>query len=967
MANLGDIGTAYVTVELDFKRAFEEAKQAGSTIPPVDLRVDLDQSQVTREVEQKVTVAQKAAGQVDATVDLDQAQVTGAVRRAVTTASAAAGAIPVRISPASLAAASNGIKTSLGGAFATVGKIGRASLFPVALAFGGVALQLKAGKEDADKYSETMASLKSVLSGAGKHSGITTKQVAALSGALESQSGIAEETISQGVGALVRVGGVSKKTLPGATQLLLDMGVAMKGVGTEGVSLQSQAIKLGRGLGDPVKALKLFSRQGVTFSKSQEDMVKNLVETGQSAKAQEIIIKQLQARFGGAAAAFGSTTKGQLLIARDAFEDARRDITGRILPSIIPVVTQVGGQIADVLNKNQKPIAEFVTGFVKGAGAVIKFITTSKPFHQVLAGIGAVIKGVASGLKGFAKSFGDAFKGDGTKKASTFGATIKKLGEDIGKLASTTLPKLGSALGTAAAFLTEHTALVKLLVAAFVAYKIAVGLAAAKTAAIAVIQTAYSIGLGVITAATTAYTAVQWLLNAALTANPIGLVIVAIGALVAVLVIAWKKSETFKKIVIGVWNGIKRAVVAAVVGVKNAAVAAFTAIVEFLKKWGPTVLAVLAGPLGLVVLAIAKHWDAIKAKAIAVFGFVKNHIKGAITDIKNFISSVDLSAAGRAIMQGLKDGLVAGFEKVKDFIRTVGTWIKEQKGPISADRKLLFDEGGAIMSGFLRGLKDKYAAVKTWVTDIGGFFKDSISPAELDISGVLLGTSKITDMTNKLKERLQIPAGVDFGVGGPAGFLHPTSGWADTLSQAHLIERMFGMHMGSGLRTFDTVPGPGVSQHTLGEAVDWGDASNTNAQLNNLASFASKLPAIFKQVIWQNSLWANGGPTGAFVGGHLDHVHLGWQGRRAAGGGVRKGQQYQWNERGREMFIPQQGGYVMNAGRTKELVSALKSLANRPQTGNSDSRVVNIHSNAVDPRAVGSIVMSNLGGAFGRA
>lgn len=55
------------------------------------------------------------------------------------------------------------------------------------------------------------------------------------------------------------------------------------------------------------------------------------------------------------------------------------------------------------------------------------------------------------------------------------------------------------------------------------------------------------------------WAAAQWVLNAAMSANPIGLVIVAIGALVALFVIAWKHSETFRKIIIGAWNGIKSA------------------------------------------------------------------------------------------------------------------------------------------------------------------------------------------------------------------------------------------------------------------------------------------------------------------------------------------------------------------------------------------------------------------------
>lgn len=57
--------------------------------------------------------------------------------------------------------------------------------------------------------------------------------------------------------------------------------------------------------------------------------------------------------------------------------------------------------------------------------------------------------------------------------------------------------------------------------------------------------------------ATAAWAAGQWLLNAALTANPIGLVIAAIALLVAGLVLAWNKSETFRNAVKGLWEVVK--------------------------------------------------------------------------------------------------------------------------------------------------------------------------------------------------------------------------------------------------------------------------------------------------------------------------------------------------------------------------------------------------------------------------
>lgn len=58
-------------------------------------------------------------------------------------------------------------------------------------------------------------------------------------------------------------------------------------------------------------------------------------------------------------------------------------------------------------------------------------------------------------------------------------------------------------------------------------------------------------------AAAKVYAAAQWLLNAAMSANPIALVVIALAALVAGLIVAYKKSETFRKIVTAALNGVK--------------------------------------------------------------------------------------------------------------------------------------------------------------------------------------------------------------------------------------------------------------------------------------------------------------------------------------------------------------------------------------------------------------------------
>lgn len=76
--------------------------------------------------------------------------------------------------------------------------------------------------------------------------------------------------------------------------------------------------------------------------------------------------------------------------------------------------------------------------------------------------------------------------------------------------------------------------------------------------AIAAIRTgALAAYTGVVTAATALWTGAQWLLNVALNANPIGLVVLAIAALVGGIMLAWNKSEGFRAAVYGLWEAAK--------------------------------------------------------------------------------------------------------------------------------------------------------------------------------------------------------------------------------------------------------------------------------------------------------------------------------------------------------------------------------------------------------------------------
>lgn len=113
---------------------------------------------------------------------------------------------------------------------------------------------------------------------------------------------------------------------------------------------------------------------------------------------------------------------------------------------------------------------------------------------------------------------------------------------------------LVAAFKSATKFLGEHKEIIGAAVAAYLTYQ-------AITLAVTVAQGAVAFATGI-------WTAAQWALNAALTANPIGLVITAIAALVAVGIILYKNWDTITAAVSRAWDWFKNKMAPAVDAVR---------------------------------------------------------------------------------------------------------------------------------------------------------------------------------------------------------------------------------------------------------------------------------------------------------------------------------------------------------------------------------------------------------------
>lgn len=166
---------------------------------------------------------------------------------------------------------------------------------------------------------------------------------------------------------------------------------------------------------------------------------------------------------------------------------------------------------------------------------------------------------------------------------------------------------------------------------------------------------------------------------------------------------------------------------------------------------------VIGAIIGLVALVIA-NWDKISKFTSEAWGNIVSFITGAIENIKsgvrtgidnviNFFVNLPgrilgalgnlgslLLGAGGQILDGFLSGLTAGFEKVKNFVGGIGSWIANNKGPKAYDLALLVPAGGWIMDGLNKGIQKSMPELGSTLGDVSWMVANGIDP-ELSGSG----------------------------------------------------------------------------------------------------------------------------------------------------------------------------------------------------------------------------------------
>lgn len=386
-----------------------------------------------------------------------------------------------------------------------------------------------------------------------------------------------------------------------------------------------------------------------------------------------------------------------------------------------------GTEMADAIKSGRLEYGDFLK-IIEGSEG-----TVSKTYEETQDGfdkIAVVIQNVKTELAEFVGEIMDKY-GPQIEKSIT---KITKNAKKVVKWAIKNLPEIEAAIagiGTAMAVLFVANKIMA-MVKAFQAYKLT----------------------------TEGATVAQWALNAAMNANPIGIIVAAIAGLVAAFVVLWNKSDKFREFWLNLWDTIKEKAIAAWDGIK----AAWEVVADFFKTLWEKIKNSFA--FEMLVEGFKHAWESIKAVwdvVVAYFEMIWNNIKLIFSVVKSVLSG-DFSGAWEAIKK-IWNNVKGYFQTVWNSIKTifaldtVKEFFKNSFSKAWTAIKGVFSGVGEFFGGIWDTIKEKFSSIGTKVGDaIGGAFKTAVNAV---IATVENGINFIPDAVNKMLDKINELPGVE--------------------------------------------------------------------------------------------------------------------------------------------------------------------------------------------------------------
>jgi len=293
--------------------------------------------------------------------------------------------------------------TKAGSSFTGMGSVMTGVLQGVGQGLVGLASQL-AGKalsavtdfvggaiEEASAWNSVIAQTEAVIKSTGSAAGLTATEMSNMAQAMSATNGaslFSDDAILGAQNVLATFTNIKGENFGSATQSIIDMSQAL------GIDLDGAAMQVGKALNDPIKGIAALGRSGVQFTAEQEAMIKAMVEGGDVAGAQSLMMKELNTQFGGSAAAAVGTYAGQQIVLKEKFADIQQTLG----EALMPILMQFGTFMSDTVVPAVKSAVEALSGFITSMNETG---TTSGVFDTIrgaIAGVPGVLAQMSAGL-----------------------------------------------------------------------------------------------------------------------------------------------------------------------------------------------------------------------------------------------------------------------------------------------------------------------------------------------------------------------------------------------------------------------------------------------------------------------------------------------------------------------------------------------------------------------------------------
>ncbi|HEY7009083.1 MAG TPA: hypothetical protein VH395_09095 [Jatrophihabitantaceae bacterium] len=426
--------------------------------------------------------------------------------------------------------------------------------------------------------------------------------------------------------------------------------------------LQAETSKV-QGTGAKIKswAKGIGAAIGVAFA---VDKIKDFVNAGAELQdqmgASQVIFgsaaKDVQKFASGAATSFGISKTAALDAANNfAAFGKGAGLTGKQLGSFSTDLVGLAGDLASFRGTSTEQAIEAIGAALRGETEPIRaygvllddaslrqealskgLISTTKqaltPQQKVLAAQSLLFKQTSDAQGDYARTSDSA-----ANQQKTLNAQLDNASAAIGTALLPAVQAFLPLLQTAAQFFAQNAGVLVPLVATILA----------------------------IVAAVKLWTVVQTVLNVVMSANPIGLIVIAIAALIAGIILLVKNWDTIT--------------------------AAFKAAFGWLKQNWPLLLPILLGPFGAVVLLIMKNWDTIKTGAQAVINWFRSTWSTISTALTAPFRVAWSAISG--VISSIRSGIQGAYNFVKGIVDSIAKVIS---GVVTTAKNVATDVGNAL-------------------------------------------------------------------------------------------------------------------------------------------------------------------------------------------------------------------------------------------------------------------------------